>query len=269
MPIYNPGGGTFIDLPDTPATYVGQRGRAPRVNIGETALEFINPASLDWPLEDGIEGDHFKQYAATYPPGWTEVDPPVASQTNFEFSFWWFRGNAGNPSWDYQKQSGIDIEATPVNQTNSFKFGPILFRDGNYVADVDYLFAIHGETAGAIDLNKYARVHFQWNSAGGIWRVRGESRAGVLDIETAGAWFNLSIHPLIQPLYFRIMVRNDANRMCREYLGIQSINHSHTLLQQVNELTTWGQVYWRLSQTRGVGIEDYLYLGAVDYSLYA
>lgn len=35
------GGGTFLGLSDTPATFVGQAGKVPAVNVGETALIFV------------------------------------------------------------------------------------------------------------------------------------------------------------------------------------------------------------------------------------
>ena len=39
------GGGatTFTALTDTPSAYTGEAGQIPRVNAGETALEFVNP----------------------------------------------------------------------------------------------------------------------------------------------------------------------------------------------------------------------------------
>jgi len=46
MPINNPGGGTFIGLPDTPATYIGQAGLVPVVNAAEDALEFLLRATI-------------------------------------------------------------------------------------------------------------------------------------------------------------------------------------------------------------------------------
>lgn len=36
------GGGTFLGLSDTPATFVGQAGKVPAVNVGETALVFVD-----------------------------------------------------------------------------------------------------------------------------------------------------------------------------------------------------------------------------------
>lgn len=41
------GGGTFISLTDTPASYAGQGGQAVRVNAGATALEFYTPVTTD------------------------------------------------------------------------------------------------------------------------------------------------------------------------------------------------------------------------------
>ena len=51
-----PGGGgasTFLGLTDTPAAYTGQAGKYPKVNVGETALEFGVPAGGGDFLADG------------------------------------------------------------------------------------------------------------------------------------------------------------------------------------------------------------------------
>ena len=42
----SPGGGAFLDLSDTPSSYSGQADKVPRVNGGESALEFAGPALL-------------------------------------------------------------------------------------------------------------------------------------------------------------------------------------------------------------------------------
>lgn len=229
-----------------------------------TAKRFDGEA-LDIALKSVAEGSHFLDDDASYPAGWTEVDAPAQSRTNDRYSFWWLIGSAANASWDYTKQTGIDIEGTAANAWNSFQFGPVYFRDGAWGADVDYYFQICGETAAAIDTGEYVRVHLWWDSANSLWKVRGESDAGDGGGQTAGAWLTLSV-PLVQPLYFRLVIRNTI-KTCRVYVGTGYIGESHTLLQSVNEVATWGTVYWRVNQTRGAGIQDYLYVGAIDYQL--
>lgn len=57
------GSSTFLDLTDTPSSYVGQAGKVPVVNVGETALEFVAPTgtgtvtSVAVSGSDGIEVD--------------------------------------------------------------------------------------------------------------------------------------------------------------------------------------------------------------------
>ena len=262
----SPGGGagSFLDLSDTPSSYSSQAGKIPKVKTDETALEFKEPASLDWELNDETEGDHFKQNAATYPPGWTEVDAAKETNTNRLFHFWFLRGNSVDTTWDYRKQTGVGIENTSSGRWNSFVFGPILFRDGEYTADLHCYFGIYGETGGAIDLDKYVRVHLWWDSANLLWKVRGESRAGSGDTETSSAWRTFTF-PLNQPIYLRVMIRNVAAKTCRSYIGTQPICRTQSIFQSVGESATWGQVYWRVNLSRGSGLEDYLYIGAIDY----
>ncbi len=219
----------------------------------------------DYPLLDTTEGDQFRQNAATYPAGWTEVDAPAATNTDNIPSFWFIRGTSTDVSWDYNLQTGVTIESLAASAWASFLFGPFLFRDGTFTADVDYYFQICGNNAGVIDTAKYIRLHLQWSSAGSIWRVQAESDANDGGGQTASGWTTLTAGPIIQPLYFRIGIQNNAAKTTRVYWGSQYHYFFHSLVQQVNETTTWGQVWWRLNQTRGAGIDDYWSLGAVDY----
>ncbi len=219
----------------------------------------------DHPLRDVDEGDHFRQNAGVFPTGWTETNAAAVTNTDQVYSFWYLLGTAADVAWDYRKQTGITVESLAANAWASFQFGPILYRDGAFAADVDYFFAIHGETAAAIDLTEYVRVHLWWDSANSLWKVRGESNNG--GGETASAWRTLDPNPLHEPIFFRVLVRNNANKTCRGYIGSVYVAAAQSLLQSVNEITTWGQVYLRMHQTRGAGVQDYLFVGAVDYLL--
>lgn len=46
----SPGGGTFLDLSDTPSSYSGQAGKLVKVNSGQTALQFGNTGYLFKPM---------------------------------------------------------------------------------------------------------------------------------------------------------------------------------------------------------------------------
>ena len=232
------------------------------VELRITAAIIEENQGLEWPLNDETEGNHFKDNDNSYPDGWTQTDAAQDTKTNLLFSFWWLKGNSANTTWDYRKQTGINIETSGANYYNSFMFGAILFRDGEFTADVEYYFGIYGETDSAIDLTKYVRVRLRWDQANSLWKVRGESNNGGGATVSSEKTFTF---PLNQPVYFRVMVRNNATKQCREYMGLLPLARTQTMLQSVDENTTWGTVYWRIHMTRGAGIEDYLYIGAVDY----
>lgn len=251
---------------DEVTRYIGGNARMQYDDEGIKSLSrILEGVWYDYPLSDTTEGDHFRQNAATYPAGWTEVDAPAATNTNNLYSFWFIRGTSADVSWDYRLQTGITIESMAANAWASFLFGPFLFRDGKYTADVDYYFSIHGQTAAAFDASKYVRVHLQWSSAGSVWRIQGESDANDGGGQTASGWTNLTAGPIVQPLFFRVAIQNNVNKTTREYWGAQYLPAYHSIIQQVDETTTWGQVWWRVHQSRGAGIDDYWSLGAIDY----
>lgn len=218
---------------------------------------------FDQLLFDQSEGNHFLEDVSGTPTGWTEVDAPAAKNQNTIYSFWYLAGSSGNASWDFTKQTGIDIETLAADAYSSFQYGPILFRDGQYAADVNYYFQICGETAAAIDTTEFVRVHLWWDSANSLWKIRAQSDNG--GGTTSSAWLTLDNAVLHQPLYLRVVIRNNAAKLCRVYIGSAYSPHTQTLLQSITETTTWGQVYWRINQTRGAGINDYLFIGAIDY----
>jgi len=64
-----------LELTDTPATYTGQAGKFPKVNSGETALEFADPDSI-------IQTIHIDN--VSNPPTDAELDAAFSSAVNGE-----------------------------------------------------------------------------------------------------------------------------------------------------------------------------------------
>ena len=250
-------------------TFIGSASATPGANTIPIAdaNALLTPWIIpdDWPLKNTTEGDHFLQNAASYPAGWTEVDAPVSTNTNEFKSFWNINGSSTNLTWKYRKQTGINIENLAANVFQSFLFGPIYFRDGQYPVDIVYKFGVYRNNAGAIDEQTYVRAVLKWNSASTVWQVYIEEKDGTTAHSSAAK--DLSF-PIPQPLYFRVVIRNDATKLVRGYVGLGWTNKSHSLLltQTPTAAPTWGQVWCQIEETRiiGGGVDDYLFLGAID-----
>ena len=215
-------------------------------------------------LVDSTEGQLFNQNTASTPTGWTETDAADQSTTAEKYGFWFLAGTSAETSYDYRKQSGVTIESLASNFYAAFQFGPLLFRDAAYTADVDYTFGVHRDNSG-IDLDTFVRGNLHWDSSMTQWQVRGESKDGTT--QTNGTYQTFSF-PLQMPIYLRVVVRNHTtagSRKVRVYVGTSPEPQTHTLLQDNTFSATWGAVYWRIEQSRGAGNGDNIFLGAVDY----
>jgi hypothetical protein len=221
----------------------------------------------DYPLIDTINNSgitsHFRDNDSSFPSGWTENDAPKATNTNDIYSFWRIVGSNSNTSWEYYRQSLLDLEGGSEN-VHSFILGPVLFRYYNYSADVDYYFSICANNAGAIDATIYGRAHLQWDSASSLWRIRGEEADGAGGSHS-GSWVNLDIAPL-RPIFLRVAVFK-STKLVRVYVGDNPIALSHRLIfeQTPTSAPTYGQMWARLHQSRGAGADDYIWFGAIDY----
>jgi hypothetical protein len=71
----SPGGGAFLDLSDTPSGYEGQADKVPRVNSGESALEFVGSTLLP----DLVRQSNFIMIPTVG--GWTEDNAGSGSIT--------------------------------------------------------------------------------------------------------------------------------------------------------------------------------------------
>lgn len=223
---------------------------------------------FDQPLTDTANASgvasHFRDNTATYPTGYTEVDAPNLTNTNGLYSFWLIRGASTDTAWKYRRILSNSLEALGSNEFFSFQFGPVLFRDGGYTADLDYIFGIYRNNAGAIDEQTYSRVRLHWNSGSLIWQIRGEEKDGTTAHN--GSYVTLSF-PLIQPLYIRCMVQNSTAKLTRQYVGTTYIGNTQSKLLDQNPTSapTWGTPWVQIEMSRGAGVQDFLYLGAVDY----
>jgi len=229
---------------------------------------------FDYELLDATEGDHFRQNAGVFPATWTEVDAALATNTNTRYSFWFLLGSNAEVSWKYRMQTGINIGGITANWLAAFMFGPLLWRDGDFTADVDYYFGLYSDDGlGAIDEDIYIRVHLWWDSANNLWKIRGEEGDGSAGNEFTnpdhvGTWQTFYF-PIHQPIWVRAHVQNAAGQLCRAYVGTVVEGLAYTLLlSQTPTVANWdttNNLWLEIHQTRGAGVTDILFIGAVDY----
>lgn len=207
---------------------------------------------------------NFRDNTATYPTGWTQADAPLETNTNLLYSFWHLRGSSAEISHDHRKKSSINLEGITASNWASFLCGPVIFRDTDYTANLDYYFGLYRNNAGAIDTATYARLRLHWDNATSQWQVIGEESDGAAP---HSATITLDQNPVLQPLFFRIAIQNAAAKTVRIYIGTTPISKTHQLIlvQAPTTPPTWGDVWLRVHQTRGAGVEDYVFIGALDY----
>lgn len=207
---------------------------------------------------------HFRDNDSSYPAGWTETDAAATTNTNTRYSFWYLLGSNAETSWKYRVQSDITLESLAANTWMSFVFGPIVFRDGGYTADLDYILGIY-RNSGGIDESTYSRVRLHWDSGTSVWQIRGEEKDVTTGVNHDGTYQTLDL-PIHEPLYIRMLVRNVAAKTTRQYWGTQPVADGHSLLQEQAPTVaqTWGQVWLQVEMSRGAGVQDYFYIGALD-----
>jgi len=227
----------------------------------------INARWLDFPLISSVDGDHFNDNDSSYPEGWTEVDAATTSATNDIYGFWNIFANSAVAGWKYRRQLNVNIEAdTPNNTWNSFHWGPIFYRDGNYTADVIYYFGIYADSGGSIDEDTFIRNVLRWNSAAGNWELRTERKNGSTQVDSS--WYEFAQYPAPMPIYIHQSMRYNTgtNDLVRGYFGSLPRTFTHTLQMNANMDVTWGQVWAQMHHTRGAGVTDAVWLGAIDRS---
>jgi len=222
----------------------------------------------DFPLSSlTTDAEHFNDNTSTYPSQWTEVDAAFATDTNDIYGFWHFVGTSGETSWKYRKQMSFSMESIGSGNRRSFVWGPILFRDTQATADVDYYFGIYRDNgAGTIDETVFTRVRFNWNSGGARWRVRGEYATG--SGTNAGAWFELSQYPIASPLFFRNVAEyeaTDTGELTRNYFGLNPYPLTMTILQSTGTAgVTWNNAWVQVQMSRAGGNSDILWIGGLN-----
>lgn len=219
---------------------------------------------FDEPLSGNTEGEHFDNYTSTYPPTWTQVDSPALVNTNRRRSYWQIGGSVANTAWNYIKQLAT-VWNNASDVYHSWSYGQLQIRDGRYTADLDYLFGVHADNAGAIDTNIYNRVRLRWDYVRNIWQARGEYSDGVTP--GVGDWYILAWP--IDTLQIRLMNNGyTTRRNMRAYIASNTNLRAQTLLTSKVWTTfpTMGTPWASMSLSRGAGVDDYLFVGYVDYS---
>lgn len=229
----------------------------------EMTLGTLSLLKDDRALKDTTNGDHFTQYSAATPTGWTAVTAATGSVTSALYSFWQLTGS-GVLTWKYNKQSGITIESVVANEWRAFQWGPMYIRDGLWASDIEYVFGAYADNAGAPNADVYTRTHLKWDALSYLWWVWGESKNGTtVTTSTAVALPN----PPSMPFYLRQVIRNDTNRTVRAYYGTGYTDMTHTVLQSTTlGPITVGNVWLQVDSTRstGTGVNDVIYIGSVD-----
>lgn len=218
---------------------------------------------------DATESEHFEDNDSSYPVGWTETDAAADTNTNNTYSMWFIEGNNAETSYDYRRQTAVDLENDcPTNLR--IEVGPLFFRNAIYSADADYYIGIYRDNSG-IDVDTFARFHLQWDSAGGAWQVRAEVKDSSSGTQKDGTWLVFS-EPLNIPIWFSIQLAHTTNR------GITTLASwpitvtpalTGTVLQNTTPSTvlSYGNVWLRLHQTRGAGGADRIFLDGINFTI--
>lgn len=252
-----------------PALWVDNAGDVATVGdvaAGGTAKGIVQGVWFDYGLVDSGNASgvatHFRDNGSGTPAGWTAADAAVTSLTNYKYSFWYLANTSADGSWDYRKQTSINLESQAASAVTTFMVGPIILTDGRYTADISYHFGIYRNNAGAIDTGTYSRVRVWWDSATSLWKLVAEERDGSV---AHSATITLDQTPL-QPLYVAFTVQNAVAKSTRQFWGsFPDPSVMRKNIQNPTTAPTWGQMWVRFHQTRGAGINDALMVGALDY----
>ena len=231
------------------------------------AIEQSHISPGDWPLKSLTDGDHFRQFAASYPTGWQQMYAAYTTNTNTLRSFWFLQGHPTlAASWMYRKQFGVNLEGIPAGSSQNYQFGPVYFSDFLNAGDVTYKFAIYKNIAGVPDGATYIRGVLKWDNASSTWQVWGEEKDGTN--AHVGTTKTLPF-PTPQPLYVRLSVLNSASKLITINIGTAASPYqSHTPLLRLNPTVapTWGQIWVQIEMSRAAtgSYTDMLFLGGID-----
>lgn len=231
------------------------------VNVSN-GFSWLYPGEI--PLISQAEGDHFLQYAASYPAAWTEADAAAETRTNDIYSFWKIMNSGGAPSWKYRRKTAVNLEGITASTWATFQFGPIYWRDFDQGADAFWRFGIYRNNAGVIDENTFVRANLKWNDATNQWDVYGEEKDGTT-LHTSTVLTLPTLTP--QPIFLRVGVLNLAAKTARTYVstapiaGIQKLQ----LAQNPSVAPTWGDIWMQIQCDATAATTSFIYLGAADY----
>lgn len=279
---YNGGVALFTDGANGDATFGADL--TVTGNVAAVDANLTGTASVDQRVESplyefplistGGEGSHILDNDSSYPAGWTEADAASATDTNTLYSHWYLVGTSAETSWKYRIQTSTDLENDVAASAQCrFMFGPIIFKNAAYTADVDYYFGMYRNNAGAIDENTFCRVHLQWDQSAGLWQIRGETKDSSSSTQHDGTWVTFS-DPVNSKFWVVLGVTNSATKTCLNYMGANYVPAgagslaaefmNNLQVQNPTTALTWGDVWLQVHQTRGAGATDRLLIGAYD-----
>lgn len=204
------------------------------------------------------DGQYFNDGSSSYPTGWTEDDAAGGSVQNNPQGFWRLNGSNSERTWQYSKQLSVAAESLTVF---SLMFGPILFRDAGYTADLEYRFAIHADNAGSPDADIYSACALKWDSAAEQWVTYYEVKDGT-STQTSSE-YAIASYPL-PALFLRPVL--SAGTYARGYVSSSPLALANAT-QMDNfgiDSTVWGTCHAVVSLDRTTGGSDFLYIGCMD-----
>lgn len=224
-------------------------------------------------LDPGDDPDTLSEHGERYdydldgaPPGWAGA--PYTYDNAVNQGYWNIGSdNPYHTKWGYEYQSPVGFGSQSWNNSAlNWKIGPVLWRDPGHQDDVAYTLAMHAEDNGARDLNRYVRLTIQWDTATGVWQMRGESSDGTTP--HTGAWRTLS-WPLPQPMYVRLVFVKQGGALDSVRIGISSlVDWNSGSLMYSHALSFEPGVPWLyVGMERTGGAESaVLRIGGIDYN---
>lgn len=220
------------------------------------------------PLYDDDVGQFFGDGVPGAATGWDEVDPAANSTLADVVGLWRVMGTTADPTFKYRRALGVTFD---IDQNYGIYFGPVLVNSALWSQDITYRFGIVGDTAGTPNEAEYIRAELQWHGASKAWRTRGAVADGIA--VDAGQWFSMPSYPMPQPLWFRLSYSGLLTET-RVYVGTHKMPQSHNMIQGPSTLVggpwsgvVWSGVYLQFELSRGVGVGDdnFVYVGSVDF----
>ena len=159
-----PGSQEFTGLTDTPAAYTGEAGKVPAVNVGETALEFVEMP--------GLETSRFSVVAQTVAPSSTFLLSLPLSRTTFKQGYLMMSlPNAAAVSSGRRRFVSTILFSTDPDDATSSATAKVTFAIPGYPSGIIYFFDDWRQQGFRFDKDGQLSLT-QWSTASGQLLIR-------------------------------------------------------------------------------------------------